>query len=290
MLFIVLLIIVLLVLYGITKCHTIDTLDIGIFSYNTIWNGIGNSSGTTKNCIVDNINKCQKGMINRIHHYFNDDRIQFVCLQECPVSMAPIIVNDYMDSWVAIPHRTGIAMITFYRKNDFIEHISDDSIHGFFVNDDLHGERPFIVEHFLINGVDTIVVNVHAGHTGYGDYSYFNRQVWGEIKKNNSLRYLWTSRECAKIIAGDWNSVLYDKDLIFGNIKFIGETPEGENTCCGDKSIWPTKRWVPNVPFDNILCSDNMKVIERTRDISGLDPYHSDHLGIVGISSIKYSY
>jgi hypothetical protein len=293
--------VVAMILYSSAKYAYIEggiasnKIDIGVFTYNTIWNGmlddpeqVGSANGMK--CMVDGYNKCQEGMISRIHHYFLDKKIQFVCLQECPIVLTPKIMEGFRDTWVAIPHRTARGMITFYRRDKNIQHYIKDSIHGFFVNNKRHGERPFIIEHFTVDNVPTVIVNVHPGHPGYGDYTYFDKHVWSEIKKNRILADIWKNKKTIKIIAGDWNSVLYNKDLTFGDVTFIGANQEQHTTCCAPSLFWPIKRYKPRSAFDNILCSDNMIVVNRIRDMIGELPYHSDHIGVTGISSIIYSY
>lgn len=285
--------IIAMVLYN--TITTNSTLNIGVFTYNTIWNGMLNdpkNSGSldgTK-CMIDGTNRCQEGMIERIHHYFNDKNIQFVCLQECPVILTSKILNGFQNTWNALPHRKARGMITFYRKDSNITYFPEDSIHGFFVNDKPYGERPFIVEHFNVSDIPTMLINVHPGHPGYGDYTYFDKHIWEEIKKNPILKQIWVNKKSAKLIAGDWNSVLYNKDLTFGGIRFVGENKAQQDTCCASSTIWPSKKWKPNASFDNILCSNNMKVVSRIRDMKGKQPYRSDHIGVVGVSSIIYSY
>jgi hypothetical protein len=281
--------------YYVLGGATQNIINIGLFTYNTVWNGMlddpenaGSLNGTR--CLVDGNNKCQEGMISRIHHYFSNKKIQFICLQECPVVLVSKIINGFENNWKAVPHRIGRGMISFYRINKDIEYFPKDSIHGFFVNDKRHGERPFMVEHFNVNNIPTLIVNIHPGHPGYGDYTYFDKQVWSEIKKNKTLRDIWKNKKTIKIIAGDWNNVLYDKDLTFGDVTFIGANSPEQTTCCASGLFWPTKKYKPGSAYDNILCSDNMNVVSRILDKKGELPYYSDHVGIFGISQFIYSY
>ena len=270
-------------------------IDIGVFTYNTIWNGISNNPIKTKSndgtkCILNDVNLCQKGMIEEIHKYFNREDTQFICLQECPTYLYEKILEGYDKKWKSVIHKKGKGMMIFYKIQSSLSYHANLSINGFLVNDNKHGERPYMIEVFTIKGKKLILINIHAGHPGFGDYTYFNKVIWNDINSNPYLHKLWLSHNVMKIIAGDWNTPLYNKNLFFGGIKFIGANKKNQKTCCASGKKWPQIFSHPNSSFDNILCSNNMEVINRIVDKSTMTPFKSDHLGVFGISRFIYSY
>ncbi len=58
-------------------------INVGVFTYNTVWNGIKDKSSDTRllngtQCMEEGINLCQNEMINTIHKYFNNNKVHTI--------------------------------------------------------------------------------------------------------------------------------------------------------------------------------------------------------------------